>query len=176
MILLLMALLAHLVPYERGEYKHWLDIDRDCQNTRAETLELHSIKPVRYATERGCRVVSGFWIDIYSGKTLYDAAGIDIDHIIPLGWAHSHGASHWSKREKAVFANDPENLVPVSARLNRQKGKKGPDEWRPPSNLCGYSTRWIHLMRKYELRMTIAEFEALSEMKAHCENPSRYWE
>jgi len=173
---LLIALLAHLGPYDRSDWKHWTDSDHDCQNERAETLVLHSIGPLTFATDRGCRVTEGTWIDIYSGKIIHDAAAIDIDHIIPLGWAHTHGADNWTPEEKKTFANDPDNLVPVSATLNRQKGKKGPDEWRPPSNLCGYGTRWVHLLKKYELMMTVSEFGALAEMNKHCdETPLPYY-
>ena len=165
---MLMFVLAHLEPYDRSDYKHWIDADGDCQNTRAETLIRHSTKPVRFATARGCRVVTGLWVDVYSDDILYDAGGIDIDHIIPLGWAHTHGAATWGPMKKEAFANDPDNLVPVLARLNRQKGKKGPDEWRPPSNLCGYAARWMAILRKYELVLTVREFEAIQGMKLHC--------
>ena len=165
---LLMFTLAHMEPYDRSDYRHWIDVDGDCQNTRAETLIRHSERTVRFATARGCRVVTGLWTDVYSGEMLFDAGDIDIDHIIPLGWAHSHGAATWDPLKKKVFANDPDNLLPVRARLNRQKGKKGPDEWQPPHNLCGYAMKWMHVMRKYELMMTAREFDAIADMKRHC--------
>ena len=165
---LLLVLLAHLGAYDRDDYGGWKDFDNDCQNTRAETLISHSVRPVKFASSDGCRVTRGVWIDSYSGKLIFDASKIDIDHIIPLGWAHTHGADNWSDMEKEAFANDPENLLPVSARLNRQKGKKGPDEWQPPANLCGYATRWFHILGKYELMMTVREFKALEELKGHC--------
>ncbi len=175
--LLLILLLGHPIPYDRSDWRHWTDDDRDCQNTRQETLLLHSVKPVKFATERGCRVISGVWVDIYSGQTLFFADRIDIDHIVPLGWAHDHGAAGWTKEQKRAFANDPDNLVPVSLTLNRQKGKKGPDEWRPPSNLCGYATRWLDLLRKYELFLTVREFEAIQVMHKHCDAiPLPYYE
>ncbi|MEE8240138.1 MAG: HNH endonuclease family protein [Nitrospirales bacterium] len=171
-----MELLGHPTDYDRGDWKHWIDEDGDCQNTRAETLVMHSVRPVRYATPRGCRVLTGVWVDVFSGETLFFAGEIDIDHIVPLGWAHDKGAADWDADRRRTFANDPDNLVPVHRSLNRQKGKKGPADWRPPSNLCGYATRWLHILRKYELMVTIAEVEALAEMQGHCENPGRYFE
>jgi len=175
--LALLFLLGHWNPYDRGDYRHWVDDDRDCQNTRAETLLLHSLKPVKYATERGCRVISGVWVDSYSGQTVFFAKRIDIDHVIPLGWAHTHGADNWSPERKKEFANDPDNLLPVSLTLNRQKGKKGPSEWRPPSNLCGYGTRWLGIAEKYDLMLTVEEFAALKEMVGHCDPlPLPYYE
>ena len=52
--------------YNRKEWRHWVDIDRDCQNTRAEVLIRDSIIPVTFHTERGCRVKSGEWFDPYT--------------------------------------------------------------------------------------------------------------
>ena len=69
-----------------------------------------------------------------------------------------------SKREQ--FADDPVNLFAVEARVNRQKGAKGPLEWMPPreSFHCQYVTRFKRVLITYGLELGATErerFEAL---------------
>lgn len=59
-------------------------------------------------------VISGSWFDPYSGKYFTKANDLDIDHIVPLKHAHSSGASRWDIGKRREFANDYENLIPVS--------------------------------------------------------------
>src|SRR5450756_1379180 len=40
--------------YSRAYFKHWIDVDRDCQNTRAEVLIAESRVTPRYTTTRHC--------------------------------------------------------------------------------------------------------------------------
>lgn len=70
--------------YERQDWPHWIDTDRDCQDTRAELLIVTSQRPVRFRNEKQCSVVEGQWYDPYSGKTLTKASDLDIDHIITV--------------------------------------------------------------------------------------------
>ena len=144
--------LADGAKYKRREFgSGWADVDRDCQNTRQELLISMSTAPVRFNTEKQCRVVFGRWISMYSGEVIFDASKIDIDHIVPLKWAWDHGASEWSKEERKQFANDQINLVAVEARLNRQKGAKGLDEWLPPKNVEQYKARFKRVLVKYNI-------------------------
>lgn len=139
--------------YSRNLYRHWIDEDRDCQNTRAEVLINASQTPPKFKTSRSCVVVSGKWTDPYSGQTHLKASKIDIDHIVPLKQAHESGASRWPKDQKQKFANDSENLLAVTARYNRQKGAKGPTEWMPPDPTyhCRYLKQWMAIKTKYRL-------------------------
>jgi hypothetical protein len=145
--------LAGVTKYKRSEFgSGWADIDRDCQNTRQEILISMSTAPVRFNTDKQCRVVFGRWISMYSGEVIFDAAKLDIDHIVPLKWAWDHGANEWSKEKRKQFANDPINLVAVEVRLNRQKGAKGLDEWLPPKNIEQYKARFKRVLVKYGLK------------------------
>ena len=146
--------------YNRDDWGGWIDEDGDCQNTRAEILIRDS--QVKVSLD-GCRVVSGLWNLPYWGGTATQAGQIDVDHIIPLKWAHGHGADKWSAAKKKIdFANDPQNLITVSKRANRSKGAKGPDQWMPEKNRCEYARKWKSLITKYRFRITNSEKSALN--------------
>lgn len=138
--------------YDRKEYGNWADTDGDCKSTRPEVLERLNVGQIRYSLN-GCRVVSGRWYGVFSGQYFYEAKQMDIDHILPVALAHRLGANAWPKTKKCQFFNDPANLIPVSARLNRAKGAKGPGQWLPPSEAyhCEYVTRFLRVGLKYGL-------------------------
>ena len=144
--------------YARDHWGDWIDEDGDCQNTRAEILIRDSQTKVSFD---GCRVVSGLWNLPYTGGSTTSASQIDIDHIIPLKWAHGHGGDRWSDAEKQAFANDPDNLLATSSSANRSKGAKGPDQWMPAINRCSYARLWEGLIEKYGLVATTGEMAAI---------------
>ena len=141
--------------YRREDWKHWIDEDGDCQNTRAELLISRSEVKVEFATSRECRVVGGFWIGGLTGIVLSDASNVDIDHVIPLSYAHRHGGFSWSSSKKEQFANDPLNLLIAYDIENRRKSDKGPSEYLPSNkNLaCVYIKRWKAIGIKYGLNI-----------------------
>jgi hypothetical protein len=144
--------------YDRDDWGGWIDEDGDCEDTRAEILIRDSQAKVSFD---GCRVVSGLWNLPYTGGSTTNASQIDIDHIIPLKWAHGHGGDRWSDARKQAFANDPENLLATSSSANRSKSAKGPDQWMPAINRCSYAQRWEGLIEKYELVATTGEVAAI---------------
>jgi hypothetical protein len=93
------------VPYNRSDYPHWIDEDRDCQNIRHEVLIAESLVPVQFMTESQCRVVSGKWIDPFTGQVFTDPSELDIDHVVPLKEAHESGAWQWDAEKRRRFAN-----------------------------------------------------------------------
>lgn len=72
------------VVYDRKDWPHWIDADRDCQDTRAEVLIASSLTLVRYRNEKRCSVIAGRWLDPYSGKSWTEASDLDIDHVITV--------------------------------------------------------------------------------------------
>ena len=107
--------------YNRDDWDHWIDADGDCQDTRGEILIRDSLKPVTYHSNAKCRVTGGLWELPYIGGTVTNAQQLDIDHIIPLKWAHGHGGDRWTALQKRNFANDPDNLLATSSSANRSK-------------------------------------------------------
>lgn len=152
------------IQYNRQLYKHWIDADKDCQNTRAEILIQTSLIKPKFKPPKECVVISGKWFDPYSGKYFTKANQVDIDHIAPLKYAHEHGGNGWHKKKRQDFANDFENLIVVSASLNRQKGAKGPQEWLPPNKSyhCEYLQRWQYVHKKYQLKPSKRQMASLS--------------
>lgn len=133
-----------LEGYDRHLYGGWADLDGDGLDTRQESLDSHALVLVNK---------SRVWLCPYSGKLFKDPSKLDIDHIVPLQWSWEHGASQWGRLKRIQFANDLENLIPVSAATNRSKGAKGPDKWVPPnlSYSVEYINRFTYICEKYGL-------------------------
>lgn len=155
--------------YQRSEFGHgWDDRDGDCQDSRAEALITTSTTQVRFADERRCRVVTGRWISPFTGNVLQNAGDVDIDHVVPLAWAWERGASDWSRDRRETFANDPVNLMPVEASLNRSKGARGPDQWVPPAGRCQYVARFLRIVKVYRLEPSSREMNNLRRQVEQC--------
>ena len=163
------------IDYDRDDWRHWVDADRDCQNTRAEALITESLSPLRFATDEQCRVTRGRWRGPWSGEVFTDAADVDIDHHVPLGHAHESGGWQWSADRKRAYANDlshPASLQATKKSVNRAKGKQPPDQWRPEERAgwCRYAADWIAVKERWELTVTAAEISALEGMLNTCDD------
>lgn len=160
------------VSYNRTEWRHWIDADGDCQDTRQEVLIAEATASVTL-TPDGCRVVAGSWVDWYTGQRISEPSTLDIDHLVPLGNAHRSTGSSWSRQRKQDFANDltnPDALVAVTASANRSKGDRSPDLWRPPdpASWCWYASAWITTKERWSLAVTEAEKTSLAAMLTAC--------
>jgi len=107
--------------FNTDDWDFEVDYDNDCQSTRQEMLILTSRTEVRYTNPRNCVVRTGEWLDEYTGKTFKVAVQVDIDHVIPLMYAHTHGGDRWPAQKKLQFANDPLNLMLVEKREIKKK-------------------------------------------------------
>jgi hypothetical protein len=152
--------------YSRKQFgSGWADLNKDCQNSRMETLISQSVGQIQYKSSKQCKVKSGKWISPFTGNVIYSASDIDIDHVVPLSWSWKHGSNAWSKEKRVKFANDPANLLSVEASLNRQKGDKGLNKWLPPKNKCQYIARFIRLYKTYDLKLTNSESSQYANIK-----------
>ena len=170
---------SSIPEYNRNDWKHWIDENGDCQNTRHEVLIEESFETVTYTNDTYCSVSTGKWYGNYTGQYYYNASELDIDHFIPLKNAHQSGGHSWSSTKKKEFANyrlDPDNLIAVNLSANRSKGAKGPDEWRP-SNAeywCEYAYDWIRIKDYWNLSASQAEWDALLSMIETCPQGFKY--
>ena len=162
--------------YDRGDWRHWIDEDRDCQDARQEVLIAESLIAVVYEGRDECRVESGEWFGMYTGESFNDPGDLDVDHMVPLDNAHRSGGWAWSKERKAEYANDlayANHLIAVQASANRRKGSKGPEEWKPPRReyWCEYATDWATIKQAWGLTANPDEATALREMLETCDEP-----
>lgn len=157
--------------YNRKDWPHWVDTDRDCQNTRAEALINASTTPVKFKRNKGCNVSHGTWFDPYTNATFTQASKLDIDHIIPLKEAHISGGDSWTRKQRRTFANDYENLIVVSGAENKSKGAKDPAKWLPETRgfQCEYVKRWLYVKHKYSLSSDLKETVAINKVLNNCE-------
>jgi hypothetical protein len=167
---------ADLPKYVRGDWKHWIDEDKDCQNTRHEVLIEESLKVVTFKSDKRCQVAMGEWLAPFTGDTVTDATKLDVDHMVPLKNAHDSGGWAWDKGKKAAYANEmghADHLIAVTASANRQKGASGPERWKPANQdyWCDYAIDWAQIKADWGLSATKAEWTALQEMIATCESP-----
>ncbi len=149
--------------YQREDWPHWIDEDGDCQNTRQELLILTSRVPVRFTNDRGCTVASGQWLDPYTGNTYALASDVDIDHVVPLAYAHAAGGAAWSREERQRFANDPRNLLVVDDAANQRKGAAGPSDFLPVESFHrDYLRIWREVVTLYGLQLLPEDVRLLS--------------
>lgn len=155
------------VDYDRSSWKHWTGSPCD---TRETALSQQGSNVVQ--DPKSCKAVSGTWIDPYSGATFTNASELDIDHVIPLGYAAKHGGQDWPAETKAQFANDLTHLLAVSAKENRSKSDSGPEEYMPSNKKfhCDYSKLWVSSAAKYGISITEGDRLALKSGLQMCSN------
>jgi hypothetical protein len=152
--------------YQRSLFRHWVDADRDCQDTRTEVLVREDLR----AASHGCRVRSGAWVSWLDGRRTTTAGSFDVDHLVPLAEAWSSGAHAWSARQREAFANDlgyKWSLRAVSASSNRSKSDRDPAEWLPSAAVrCDYAGRWMAVKYRWSLTVDPQEHAALTDVVA----------
>ena len=135
--------MTDLPDYDRGDWKHWIDSDKDCQNTRHEVLIDESLVGVTFKSDKRCQVAAGKWVDPYTGETITDATRLDVDHMVPLRNAHDSGGWRWDNGKKSSYANEmayADHLIAVTASANRKKGQGGLINGNLPTKAIGAIT------------------------------------
>lgn len=155
--------------YSRDYFRHWIDNNGDCQNTRHEVLVWESQVSPTYTSSSRCSVSSGRWYSYYDGATWTLAGDVDIDHMVPLKEAWESGARNWSADDRERFANDlgfDATLVAVTDNVNQSKGDRDPAEWLPPLSAarCTYALEWVQVKYRWRLSMDSTERGTLSSI------------
>ena len=160
--------------FNEDDWSYEEDFDGDCQSTRQEMLILTSRNEVRYTNPRNCVVRTGDWLDEYTGQNFEVANRMDLDHVIPRMYAHTHGGDRWMPEMKLQFSNDPLNLILVERREIRRKRDRGPSRYLPREEFqCEYVMLWNQISEKYNLQLSTRDRSAISRILGSCsENES----
>jgi Protein of unknown function (DUF1524) len=158
----------HTEGYDRDLFKHWVDADSDCQDTREEVLVAESKTPIA-----GCTVTTGEWFSYYDRATWTTASDVDIDHVVALGEAWDSGAWDWTADDRERYANDLgdwRSLVAVTDNVNQSKGERDPAEWLPDFGTCTYVRQWTAVKLRWRLNVDSDERAALIALADGCPN------
>jgi len=154
--------------YNRSAFKHWTDADSNGCDTRREVLASES------KNKTTCRTLAGgSWVSVYDNAKTTNSSSFDVDHMVPLKEAWESGAYAWDSNTRASFANDlnyPHSLIAVSAKSNRSKSDRDPNNWMPPASSfqCQYVGRWIAVKYRWSLTVDPAEKNYLTGKVASC--------
>ena len=163
---------APMTGYSRDLFGgDWADVDGNGCDARQDILQRDLVERVMSSR---CSVMSGvLYPDPFTGRPLSYVRGrsmVDIDHVVALGNAWATGAQQLSPLNRIQFANDPLNLLAVSASANRQKQDGDAATWLPSNKAfrCAYVARQVAVKAKYRLWVTSAEKSAIQRVLAPC--------
>jgi hypothetical protein len=156
--------------YRRHDYMNqWADKDGDCRNLRHEMLMRQSLEEVVFKNTHNCIVEKGLWVDPYTNRFIRLASDLDMDHVIPLAYAHKSGGAIWTTVKKRRFAMDETNLLLVDDGENSLKGAKGPSQYLPIKSFqCDYARIWQTVSEKYKLDLSSADQTMLASVLNNC--------
>lgn len=164
--------------YDRGQWKHWVATveapggaasgRRACFNVRQQVLATQG-QDVTLSAD-GCSVESATFTDPYTGESGLSTKQVQIDHSVPLGYAAAHGGQGWSLQKKQDYANDLSkgHLVASLGSANMAKSDKGPSEWLPDKDQCGYAKNFADVLYKWDLSTTQADHDVMQNIIQQC--------
>lgn len=163
---------APMTGYSRDLFGgDWSDVDGNGCDTRSDILRRDLVERVMSSR---CSVLSGvLYPDPFTGRPLTYVRGrsvVDIDHVVSLGNAWATGAQGIGPTARIQLANDPLNLLAVSASANRQKQDGDAATWVPSNKAfrCAYVARQVAVKAKYRLWVTSAEKAAIQRVLQAC--------
>lgn len=163
--------------YSRDQFSHgWEDVDHNGCDTRNDILNRDLTNKTYRKGTHDCVVLTGTLNDPYTGTTIDFQRGNDtstkvqIDHVVALSDAWQTGAQQLTEDQRKNFANDPYNLLAVQGEANTQKSDGDAATWLPgnKSYRCQYVARQIGVKYKYNLWVTQAEKDAMSQVLETC--------
>lgn len=125
---------------------------------------------------RTCLVQRGILHDPYTGVTIDFVRGpetseaVQVDHLVSLADAWYKGARGWDDLRRRDFANDPRNLLAVSAQANFDKAFRDAAAWLPPNAAfeCEFVARQVRVKIDYGLWVSANEKTAMRRVLRRC--------
>jgi hypothetical protein len=107
--------------------------------------------------------------DFYTGL-MVEPSHVDADHVTALGDAWVSGAWKWTATQRRAFSQDQANLRAVGASINRSKGERGPDTWKPPDHAgwCTYGHIYQDTKLRWHLTITPAQSAGVADLLKTC--------
>lgn len=160
------------VHFDLDDWQYDTVSSEGCRITRTKVLTKASqIKP-HIKQQGACKVVtSGKWLDVYSGNNIDSPNAVSIDHRISLTEAYRYGGAFWSNQTKVAFANDPDNLMTVSASKKKERASQPASQWLPDKDRywCDYIVHRELIVQRYNLIFSYEEEEFNKKIKmSHC--------
>lgn len=123
-----------------------------------------------------CFAQSGVLFDPYTGQSIAFVRGPDtsdavqIDHLVSLSDAWYKGAREWDDQRRLDFANDPRNLLAVSAKANFNKAFRDAAGWLPADVAfrCEFVARQVEVKTVYRLWVSAKEKQAMADVLNRC--------
>jgi hypothetical protein len=156
------------IGYDRDLFRHWIDANGDCQDTRDEVLAGESLVRVS-----GCDITHGRWFSYYDATVWRKSSDVDIDHLVPLAEAWDSGARRWAESTRERYANDLRDhrtLVAVTDNVNSSKSDQDIAEWLPQYKHCRYLRSWVAVKTRWSLTVNRAEKRRLNNLANGCRN------
>ena len=94
---------------------------------------------------------SGFIKGAYTDYKSPNSRDFHADHGTAIKEAWQSGGYKWTPEKKKKFAHDVSNIVMAEAKVNKDKGYKGPNKWLPPKNISQYLLKREATKIKYNL-------------------------
>lgn len=118
------------------------------------------------------RVVSTALITVLAAVALLgaftSAGSVQSTQLVPVEFAYERGAHAWPDKTTQTFVEDPDNTILLSQTdIDERKGN-GPLEWLPPSAHCQYISRFITVIKRYDLEADPGEMAALAVSRQRC--------
>lgn len=166
--------------YDRREHFGGWRIHRPrekCSRTREVVLFRQADPAVPVRTNENCRVISGMWLDPYTGRIITNPLELHIDHVVPLRHAYYAGAYAWRPSLRCHYSNyiyNSYHLVAVSGRENMSKGDRTPEHYLPPNRQyhCEYLSGWMKIKIIWHLWSTVEEVQAIENQFAAANCPA----
>ena len=157
---------ASCPAYDRNDYPHCTDMDRDCQDTRQQILFEENLGSIQFNSSKKCRVLKGLWFNSFKGREFEEHGKLDVDHIVPLKEANQSGAFSLSSAKRKDFAdefNGSHHLSAMSSSVNLSKGVEGPVERIPPNQKFWreYVKGWVQIKIRWDLKADEEELKTL---------------
>ena len=143
---------AYYAIKEHYNRKNWEDRELFVNTTRKNVQNANILKN------------KGFIKGAYTNYKSPNPRQFHADHQVAIKEAWQSGGYKWTPSQKKGFAHDVSNIVMSESAVNRQKGYKGIEKWKPPHNIKQYLLRREATKKKYNLTSTKEEFKVFTDI------------